>query len=250
MIKLNSDLGEGYGTWKVVEDREIMKFIDMANLACGFHAGDPLTITNSVKFAKKNGVVIGAHPGYQDLVGFGRRSISYGKDELKAIIIYQIGALRAICKSESYDISYIKPHGALYNDMMSDMQIYKTILEAISSYDKNLNLMILSTLKNKQYANIAKKYKIDLIYEAFADRTYCDNGFLISRKEKNAVICNIDEVLNRIKTLVENSFLYSINGKKLNLKVDSLCIHGDNQEAINLSKKIRSYLDALQNRRS
>ncbi len=243
MIKLNSDLAEGYGSWKAGNDEEIMQYIDMANLACGFHAGDPLIMTNAVKFAKKNGVTIGAHPGYQDLAGFGRRSIKYNKDELKAMIIYQTGALRAICQSEGYEVSYIKPHGALYNDMMSDVEIYKIILETISSYDKSLNLMILSTLKNKQYAHIAKKYKIDLIYEAFADRAYQDNGFLVSREEDNAVICDIDEVLSRIKTLVQNNFLYSINGKKLNLQIDSLCVHGDNKEAVNLTKKIRNYLD-------
>ncbi len=245
MIKLNSDLGEGFGTWKKGNDQEIMRYIDMANLACGFHAGDPLIMTKAIKEAKKNGITIGAHPGYQDLIGFGRRSIPYQKEELKAAIIYQIGALRAIANSEGCDIEYVKPHGALYNDMMKDSGIFTTILEAISSYDKDLKLMILSTSKNDEYKALADSFGLGLIYEAFTDRAYQDNGFLVSRKEKNSVLHNIETITKRVETLINDGYILSINGKKLYLKVDSLCVHGDNSEALDITKAIRQYLGEI-----
>ncbi len=242
-MKLNSDLGEGYGKYKAGNEEEIMQYIDMANLACGFHAGDPLVMTNAVKEAKKNAISIGAHPGYQDLIGFGRRSIEHSPDELKAMLIYQIGALRALANAWDYDIDYVKPHGALYNDMMKSDEIYSLIIEAIGSYDKNLQLMVLSSSKNDNYKQIAHRYGIKLIYEAFADRAYSDDGFLISRKEKNSVFKDIDIVLQRVKELNEFGYIKSVSGKKLFLKVDSLCVHGDNTEALHITKSIRAYLD-------
>ena len=145
-IKLNCDMGESFGIWKMGLDEEIMPYVDMANLACGFHASDPLTMTKAVILAMKHQVEIGAHPGYQDLVGFGRRSMLCSLEEIKAIVIYQIGALAGICKSHNTHISYVKPHGALYNDMMKDENIFKAILSGISSYNKELKLMILSNV--------------------------------------------------------------------------------------------------------
>ena len=147
-IKLNCDMGESFGSWKMGSDEEIMPYINMANLACGFHASDPITMNNSVKLAKKYGVEIGAHPSYYDLVGFGRRSIPCSMDEIQAKILYQLGALDAFCRSENQKITYLKPHGALYNDMMKDENIFKAILEAVSSYDKDIKLMILSKQEN------------------------------------------------------------------------------------------------------
>ncbi len=244
MIKLNSDLGESFGAWKKDSDAKIMPYINMANLACGFHAGDPLTMLNAVKEAKKNSIEIGAHPGYQDLLGFGRRSIEHESKELKALIIYQIGALRALAQSLDYDINYVKPHGALYNDMMKNEQIYKTILEAISSYDKSLKLMILSSSKNEKYSSLAKEFEIGVIYEAFADRAYSDEGFLVSRKEEGALLHSVEDILKRVQELVEFGYIRSINGKKLSLKVDTICVHGDNSEALEIAKAIRRYLDS------
>lgn len=245
MLKLNSDLGEGFGNYKTGNDSEIMKYIDMANLACGFHAGDPLIMTKAIKEAKKNGITIGAHPGYQDLVGFGRRSIEHSQDELKAMLIYQIGALRALAQSLDYDIKYVKPHGALYNDMMKKEDIFTVIVKSLSSYDKSLELMILSSKKNDRYAKIAQNYGIKLIYEAFADRAYDDDGFLVSRKEKNSVFHDTNIILQRVKELNESGYIKSVSGKKLFLKVDSLCVHGDNKEALDITRSIRAYLDSL-----
>ncbi len=241
-IKLNCDMGESFGAWKMGADELIMPYIDMANLACGFHAGDALTMTKTVKLAVQNNVKIGAHPAYQDLVGFGRRSMKYSIEEIKAIILYQIGALNAFCKIHDTNISYVKPHGALYNDMMSDENLYKAILEAISSYDKDIKLMILSTVKNDEFESIAKQYGISLIFEVFADRNYTDEGKLVLRSHKDAVVHDENQVAQRLSTLKEKGYLESINHKKLFIKADTICVHGDNEKAVEFIKLIRKAL--------
>ena len=236
-MKLNCDIGESFGIWQMGQDEKIMPLIDMANIACGFHASDPLNISKTVKLAKKNNVEIGAHPGYADLVGFGRRSIAYSKEELEATVIYQVGALRAIANANEADISYIKPHGAMYNDMMANLDIFKTISDAIYKYDKELKLMVLSSSKNSELESISK---VELIYEVFADRAYSDNGFLVPRGQKGAVISDTKEVLNRVKKLKQEAVIYSINNKALKLKADTICVHGDNSEALALVREIRN----------
>jgi len=238
-IKLNCDMGESFGIWKMGLDEEIMPYIDMANLACGFHAGDATTMNKSVILAKKHKVRIGAHPAYQDLVGFGRRSISSSEEEITSMVIYQISALRGFCIVHDTYVSYIKPHGALYNDMMKDERIFRAILSAISSFDKNINLMILSSPKNKEYESVANEYKISLLYEVFADRNYNDDGTLVSRVDNNAVIHDESEVINRIITLKEKGFLNSITGKELFLRTDTICVHGDNEKALDFIKILR-----------
>jgi len=235
-MKLNCDIGESFGIWQMGQDDKIMPLIDMANIACGFHASDPLNINKTVKLAKKHSVEIGAHPGYADLIGFGRRSIAYSKEELEAIVIYQIGALRAIANANEADISYIKPHGAMYNDMMANLDIFKTISDAIYKYDKELKLMVLSSSKNSELESISK---VELIYEVFADRAYTDNGFLVPRGQKGAVISDAKQVLKRVKELKQEAVLYSINNKALKLKADTICVHGDNSEALELVREIR-----------
>lgn len=241
-IKLNCDMGESFGIWKMGLDEEIMPYVDMVNLACGFHASDALTMNKSVILAKKHNIEIGAHPGYQDLVGFGRRSIPCSFSEIRAIVLYQLGALDALCKASDKKVSYVKPHGALYNDMMKDENIFNAILNAISSFDKNINLMILSSSKNEEYEFIAKKYNIELLYEVFADRNYNDDGSLVSRSKEDAVIHDEKEVINRILTLKEKGFLISISGQELFLKTDTICVHGDNEKALDFIKILREAL--------
>jgi len=235
-IKINCDMGESFGIWSMGNDEEIMPFIDMANLACGFHASDALTMSKSVTLAIKHNVQIGAHPGYQDLVGFGRRKILCSLEEIVAIVLYQMGALDAFCKTYEKSISYVKPHGALYNDMMKDENIFKAILSAISSYNRNIKLVILSSSKNEEYKNIAIHYGISLIFEVFADRNYTDDGFLVSRVESDAIIDDELDVLNRIETLKNRGYLTSINGKNLFLQADTICLHGDNEKAYEFIK--------------
>ncbi|MGD9623630.1 MAG: 5-oxoprolinase subunit PxpA [Arcobacter sp.] len=241
-MRLNCDMGESFGIWKMGNDEEIMPFIDMANLACGFHASDSVTMNRSVQLAKKHNVTIGAHPSYQDLVGFGRRSMLCSLEEIKSIILYQLGALSAFCRAQGTAVSYVKPHGALYNDMMRDENIFKAVLNAIASFDKNIKLMILSGPKNEAYEHISKLYSINLIYEVFADRNYNDDGSLVSRMNENAVIHDELEVVNRIKNLKDRGYLYSVNGQKLFLKTDSVCVHGDNEKALEFIKLLRKAL--------
>ncbi|MCF6172277.1 MAG: 5-oxoprolinase subunit PxpA [Campylobacteraceae bacterium] len=245
MIKLNCDMGEGFGAWKMGLDTEIMPLVDMSNIACGFHASDPVTMDKTVKLAFKNDVIIGSHPGYPDLVGFGRRNLKCSSDEIEKMIIYQIGALEAICRTNKAKIQYVKPHGALYNTMMSESEVFKAIAKAISKYDKKLNLMILSSSKNKQYSKIAEDLGIKLLFEVFADRSYMDDGSLMPRSMPNAVLGSSDEVIERLDYLVKKGVIKSHTGKKLELKVDCICVHGDNAQALSIIKAMRKYLDNI-----
>jgi len=242
-IRLNCDMGESFGIWKMGLDEQIMPYIDMANLACGFHASDAVTMNSSVKLAKQNKVIIGAHPAYQDLVGFGRRSISCTNEEIETLILYQLGALSAFCVVHKTKISYVKPHGALYNDMMKNENIFCSILKAISSFNSSIKLMILSTPNNEKFKTIADTYNIELLYEVFADRNYNDDGTLVARTDKNAVIHDVNIVQKRVETLQNSGYLYSINEKKLFIQADTICVHGDNEEALSFIKLLQKLLN-------
>lgn len=226
-------------------DEDIMPFIDSANIACGFHASDPLIMQQTVKLACKHGVTIGAHPGYPDLVGFGRRSIKCSSPEIEFLVIYQCGALEAICKANGSKIEYVKPHGALYNDMMKDEEIFMSIVRALSKYNKDLKLMILSTNNNFHYETLAKAYDIGLIYEVFADRGYTQEGLLVPRTQEGAVIESTDEIIQRIALLQSEKKLKTASGEKIDMQADSMCVHGDNQQAVNLVKSLREYIDGI-----
>jgi UPF0271 protein len=241
-IKLNCDMGESFGIWKMGFDKKIFPHIDMANLACGFHASDPINIDISVKRAKKYGVKIGAHVSYNDLIGFGRRSILCSYDEIKAKVLYQLGALNGFCQAYNVKISYVKPHGALYNDMMKNEYIMQAILDAINSFNKRIKLMILSTPNNTKYKKLAKEYGIKLLYEVFADRNYTADGFLVPRSEKNAVIKDTQQVIKRIKELQKNSTITSFDNTKLKLKADTICVHGDTKGALDFVKILKKQL--------
>jgi UPF0271 protein len=233
-------MGEGFGIYSLGLDDEIMPYIDMANLACGFHASDPVVMHKSVKSAKKNGVKIGAHPSYPDLNGFGRREMKCSTEEIVSFVIYQCGALNALCKTYGTKVSYLKPHGALYNTMMRDMEVFKAICKAVSKYDKKIKLMILSNSQNEKFVKVAKKYGVKLLFEVFADRGYNDDGSLTKRGESGDVLSSDKEVLKRAKLLMDKGIIKSINGKKLKLKADTLCVHGDNESALKLIKALHS----------
>ncbi len=246
MLKLNCDLGEGFGHWHVADEAAIMPHIDLANVACGFHAGDPLTITHTLQQAQKHGVVIGAHPGYPDRLGFGRRTLAMGAQELRSTVVYQIGALEALAHAEGMQLEYVKPHGALYNDMMQHEDVFEAIAIAVSMCAHPRTLMILSTAANDQYAAIARRHGIELLYEFFADRAYTDAGMLVPRSEPNALIHDADRVLARIEHLVTHGSVTTVEGATLPLEADTICVHGDNPEALILAQTIRARLDALQ----
>lgn len=241
-MKLNCDAGESFGAWKMGMDEAILPYVDMANFACGFHGGDPLTMENSIKLAKKYNILIGAHPSYPDLVGFGRRSMVCSHEEIKAYVLYQIGALDAFCKANETKLFYVKPHGALYNDMAKDLGIFEALVQAVSTFDVSLKVMILSKVDNHAQEKIARKYGIKLLYEVFADRAYDDAGFLVPRSQKNSVLHDAQSVIDRYKLLKNEGLLESINGKKIQLKADSLCLHGDNEAALLIVKTLRKIM--------
>lgn len=237
-IKLNCDMGESFGVYTMGMDEEIMPYIDMANLACGYHASDPVTMHRSIRNAKAYNVEIGAHPSYPDLLGFGRREMACSSEEVVSFILYQLGALEALCQSYDTKVSYLKPHGALYHSMMKDLEIFKAIAKAISKYDPSIKLMILSSTQNGHYEKIAQKYGVSLLYEVFADRAYTDEGFLVPRGQKGAVISNENEMLTRAKLLFDEEIIETISGKKLQLKADTICVHGDNEAAVELIRSL------------
>jgi UPF0271 protein len=198
----------------------------------------------SVSLIKTHSKEISAHPSYPDLVGFGRRSLKCTTEEIKALILYQFGALNGICKTFDINIRYIKPHGALYNDIIKDEAKLLLILNALSKYDSRLKLLILSTPKNSYYKELGRSRGVDLVFEVFADRGYDDNGFLVKRGERGAVIHDLDSVSLRIKTLKNEGYITSIKDKKLYLEADTICVHGDNENAVQLTKEIREALVA------
>ncbi|MEO9586705.1 MULTISPECIES: 5-oxoprolinase subunit PxpA [Marinobacter] len=241
-MKLNCDLGESYGAWRMGQDDQVMPLIDMANVACGFHAGDPSVMQKTVALAAKHGVEIGAHPSYHDLAGFGRRSISHSPEEIHALILYQLGALQGLCRAEGLTLSYVKPHGALNNDMMRDMSTLEAVMAAIRSYQQDLPLMLPVTVKHEQHRKLADYVGLPILLEAFADRAYDDEGQLVSRRLPGAVHQSADKIVNQAVSFAKNGGVYSSSGNWLTLPADSLCVHGDNEAALSGIRAIRKAL--------
>jgi len=237
-MKLNCDLGESFGSWSMGLDDEIMPFIDQANIACGFHAGDPVVMSYTLANAKKHQIEIGAHPSYPDLNGFGRRSMNLSADELRQCLHYQIAALEGMAQVQGLTLAYVKPHGALYNDMMINTQIRQVIMQAIKDYPTDLQLMLQSTLDHERHKKEAKQYNLSLIFEAFADRSYEDSGLLTSRQFDYAVH-DENKMLHQVTQLVNDQTVTTHNGNVLSIPVDTLCVHGDNPTAVTHIKNIR-----------
>lgn len=239
---INCDMGESFGAWTMGQDALIMQYIDMANIACGMHASDPTVMKKTVKLAIKHNVKIGAHPGYPDLQGFGRRHIAMSPEELESYIIYQLGALQGICISEGTEISYVKPHGALYNDMMRDDDIFNTLLTSIAKYNPALPLMIMAVPDKQRYIEMANKLGITLIFEAFIDRTYQSNGRLTPRSADFSVFETLNEMLIQANNLLSHRKVISPDGNSILIEADTLCIHGDGKLALELAKALRQRL--------
>ncbi|WP_394182822.1 5-oxoprolinase subunit PxpA [Marinomonas posidonica] len=242
-MKLNCDMGEAFGVWKMGEDEQIMPFVDQANVACGFHASDPLTMSKTVALAKQHDVTIGAHPAYPDLVGFGRRNMDIAPVELKALIQYQIGALQGICQAHNAKLSYVKPHGALYNQMMADFAILDTVMQAVSELDASLTLMVMAVPEAEQVKQLAAKYGLNIWFEAFADRLYTDEGRLTPRKQPNAVHASFELIEQQVVQLCETGTLTTASGQKLAIHADTICVHGDGDHAVDAVKRIRQLVD-------
>jgi len=244
MIKLNCDLGESFGAWKMGSDEQIMPYIDMANIACGFHASDPFIMDKTVKLAIQNNVTIGAHPGYPDLLGFGRRDMSFSASEITQLVLYQVGALQAICEANGTHVEYVKPHGALYNTMMKDKSQLTAIMEAIALLKNPVPLMVLANADAEENKQLAEKHSVSLLFEAFADRRYADDGNLTSRNLEGSVLEDEKAIQNQIHSLIADKEVISISGKPLSVHADTLCVHGDNVQALESVKNIRKFIDS------
>lgn len=244
-MKLNCDMGEAFGAWKMGLDDKIMPHVDQANVACGFHASDPNTMAKTVALALENNVLVGAHPGYPDLVGFGRRNMDIAPNELKAIIQYQVGALQGICQSQKTQIGYVKPHGALYNTMMADFSVLETVMQAVSELDASLPLMVMAVPEAEEIKAMAKKFGLTVWFEAFSDRLYTDEGRLTPRKEPNAVHASFDLIEQQVKQLCETGTLTTASGKQLAIHADTICVHGDGAHAVEAVTRIRTLVDQL-----
>ncbi len=242
-MKLNCDLGESYGSWVTGMDEAVMPFVDMANIACGFHASDPDVMAKTIQSAVKHGVTIGAHPGYDDKKGFGRRSIPHTHDELKNLLAYQVGAMIGMCQLYGAKVEYIKPHGALYNDMMSNEAVYKAIVESISLAGFGVPLMILAKVDNQKYQAIADEAGVSLLFEAFADRAYTNEGTLSSRTLPGSVHHDPQLIIDQVEQLVTKGTVTTIDGNELSLKADTICVHGDNPESIKTVQLLRKVID-------
>jgi UPF0271 protein len=241
-LLLNCDLGESFGSWTMGLDQAVFPYINQANIACGFHAGDPLIMMNTLALAKSHGVTVGAHPAYPDLVGFGRRSMNCSEVEIMALVLYQVSALDGLASSQGITMEYVKPHGALYNDMMAKPAVRMAIMKAIAQFHRPVKLMLQATQDYLQHEAEAKELGIELLFEAFADRCYADDGKLLSRALPGAVHSK-EKMLEQVKQLKEHGTITSVNGKQLNIKADSLCVHGDNLAGVNAIAEIKQLIE-------
>lgn len=240
-LKLNCDLGEGYGVWHLGDDEQIMPLIDQANIACGFHAGDSGTMLRTLKLAQANQVEIGAHPSYPDRVGFGRRSMRIAPEDLYNDVLYQTAALSGMAKTVNAQVAYIKPHGALYHDMLSDSACLGALLKVAKDCD--LKLMVPAGATTELMQQQAAQAGVDLMFEAFADRRYTANKTLLSRTQSGAVLNKL-EMLEQARRLISDGSVISDDGTTLALRADTLCVHGDSPSALAALKEIRGLVDA------
>ena len=239
-VDINCDLGESYGHFKVGQDSKIMPHITSANVACGFHAGDPVTMAHTVKLAKKFGAAIGAHPGYPDLMGFGRREMKLNAEELKSYIMYQVGALQVFAKASGTNLQHVKPHGALYNIAARDKNTAETIAEAILSIDSRL---IVLGPPHSMIAKTASPKGLRLALEAFADRAYNPDGTLVSRSQPGSVIEDPKLVVERARKMIEDGTVSAINGETVHLgQIHTICVHGDTVNALEMARILKTRL--------
>ena len=238
-IDLNCDMGESFGAYTIGNDHKILEYITSANIACGFHAGDPHIMYNTVKMALENNVAIGAHVGFMDLVGFGRRNMDISPKEAYDLVVYQIGALYAFVKAEGGKMKHVKPHGALYNMAAKDEKLAEAIADAVYKVDSDL---ILYGLSGSKLVDSGKKRGLKVYNEVFADRTYTEEGRLTPRGEENALISDEDKAISQVITMVRDGKVISTKGTIINIKADTICIHGDGEHALSFAKNIKNSL--------
>ena len=224
-------------------DSHIMTVIDQANIACGFHAGDPPAMKEALALAHQHNVTIGAHPSYPDLQGFGRRSMKMAKQELIACVQYQVSALQGLAAIIGTRVSYVKPHGALYNDMMQDNAILETVIESVAAMSSETHSLVVQAHPDSENVQaLAKQYGISLQFEAFSDRRYTDEGYLQSRKIDGAVL-NKEQAFEQSERLINEGVVITTSGKPLALNADTLCVHGDTTGAVDIAVRIKTLLN-------
>lgn len=238
-VDLNSDLGESFGRYTLGSDDQIIPLITSANVACGFHASDPVVMNKTIEMAREAGIHVGAHPGYPDLMGFGRRNMTISPAEAKAYTLYQIGALDAFCKAAGLEMQHVKPHGAFYNMAAKDYKLAHGICEAIAEYNPKLILMALS---GSEMIRAAEDCGLRAASEVFADRAYEEDGTLVNRSKEGAMITDEDEAIARVVRMIKEQKVTAITGKDIPLKADSICVHGDGAKALAFVAKIRETL--------
>ncbi|WDY55774.1 LamB/YcsF family protein [Pseudomonas sp. PSKL.D1] len=240
IIDLNSDMGESFGPYTMGDDAALLKIVTSANVACGFHAGDPLVMRDTVTKAIAEGVDIGAHPGFMDLWGFGRRQIPGQKPEdVEQIIAYQIGALQAVAKMHGGKVTHFKAHGALGNMAAIDEGLSQAIVNAVLRVDESLTFVIPPYSLTEQ---VAERAGLKIAREVFADRAYDDSGYLLSRKLEGAVIHDAELAAQRVLEMIETQSITTVSGKRMPVQIDSICVHGDSPESVEMASKVKAVL--------
>ncbi len=238
-VDLNCDMGESFGNYTCGMDGDVVPHISSANVACGFHASDPLVMEKTVALCKKQGVRVGAHPGFPDLVGFGRRNLQVSAAELKAMVIYQVGALKAFCDAAGVPLQHVKPHGAMYNMAGKDEVMARAICEGVKAVDPNL---ILLGLSGSKLVSAAEAAGLKAAKEVFADRAYEEDGSLVARSKAGAMITDEEEAIARVISMVKDHKIKTITGKEIEITADSVCLHGDSPKAVLFAEKISAAL--------
>lgn len=238
-LNLNADLGESFGPWKMGSDVAMLRIVNSANVACGYHAGDPPVMLKTVALARDNGVSVGAHPGFPDLQGFGRRRMDIPADELEAMLICQIGALDACARAQGLRVTHVKPHGALSNIACADRKVADVVARAVQRLDSTLILLAPAA---SQMVLAGRERGLPVVEEIFADRAYLDDGNLVPRSQPGAMIHGAEASLAHVMRMVEEQALVSINGKRIPVEPQSICVHGDNAEAVATAQALRDGL--------
>jgi UPF0271 protein len=240
-LDLNADVGESYGAWTLGDDAAVLDVVTSANVACGFHAGDPLTLRTTCRYAAERGVVVGAQVAYRDLVGFGRRFMDVAPDELAGDVIYQLGALMAIARAEGTRVAYIKPHGALYNAVVHHEGQARALVDAVAAVDTSLPVL---GLPGSLVLELATAAGLRAVTEAFADRAYTPDGRLVPRTEPGAVLRDPDAVAARVVRLACDGVMTAVDGTDVVVRAESVCIHGDTPGAVAMARAVRAALEA------
>ncbi len=238
-VDLNSDLGESYGSWKMGDDPAVLTFVSSANVACGYHAGSPLVMKATIASAKAAGVAVGAHPAYPDLVGFGRRNLACSPDEIYADVLAQVGALKAFCEAAGVTLQHVKPHGAMYNSAAKKIEEAKAIAQAVKDAGRGIILM---GLAGSKFDEAAAELGVPYAAEAFADRGYMNDGSLVPRKMEGAFVRDTEVAAKRVIRMVKEGVVEAIDGTIVQLKPQSICLHGDSPTAVQMAQTLRARL--------